>query len=101
MAEKDRKQYVKTHFGPEETIPRTYIDRKKNSIVLVKDELEYQMTEKMRKDKLRRDVAQLEEDRAQKINQMVIQQDKEISHAHDTQLKLLLKDAWQEQMKLK
>jgi hypothetical protein len=92
---------VKTHFGPEETIPRTYIDRKKNSIVIVKDELENQMTEKMRKDKLRRDVAQLEEDRAQKINQMVIQQDKEISQAHETHLKLLLKDAWQEQMKLK
>jgi hypothetical protein len=48
-SEKERKAYVKTHFGPEDPGPRPFDTQKKRSIEEIKAKLEYQIEDKTRK----------------------------------------------------
>lgn len=59
------------------------------------------MAHKQKKKHLEKEVAHLEEKRAQQINDIVIEQDKAIVREKDRHLKQLLRTAWDEQIKLK
>ena len=92
---------MKTHFGPEDPRPEKFINRHRDSIDIVKNELEDQMVHKTKKKALTQEVAHLEEVRAQQINNIVVEQDKAIIREKDRHLKELLKTAWDEQINIK
>lgn len=97
----DGKAFIKPHFGPEDPDPHLITELNKKRAVETAEVITKQIKEKNEKLDLLKKVQLLEEVRAVKINDLVIQHEDEIASEHEKLKKQVLREAWEEQQRMR
>jgi hypothetical protein len=90
------KAFIKPHFGPEDPDPHVIHELAKKRAVDVAEVINKQIKDNNERRDLSKKVQLLEEVRAAKINELVVQHEDEIATEHDNLKKQVLREAWEE-----
>ena len=97
----EKKAFIKPHFGPEDPDPQVIAERAKTKAAQVAEVVNKQIKANNEKRDLLKKVQLLEEVRAVKINELVVQHEDQITAEHDKLKKQVLREAWEEQQRMR
>ena len=97
----ENKAFIKPHFGPEDPDPHFITELAKKKAADVSEVINKQIKANNEKRDLIKKVQLLEEVRAAKINELVVQHEDQITAEHDKLKKQVLREAWEEQQRMR
>ena len=94
QADVEKKVFVKTHFGPEDPNPSTFIDMKKQKVKMTQATITAQMeANERRRQNLMLDELQKDQ-KCVLINEQMVAQEDQLEQEHKRHKQRVLKEAW-------